>query len=110
MAETEVDCCRKDGEENAAGDLSALGTIAAEWCAPARRKSAKGKPLPEPLQTVLDRLCAPDAQRRYAGAAALLEDLEKVAAAVPANPEAWDRLLRHVRDNAMPLATLRQSA
>ena len=96
--------------DDVTSDLAVLGAIAAEWCAAGRRKSAKGKPLPEPLQTVLDRLCAAQVENRYPSAAALLEELEKAAAALPANPEAWDRLLRHVRDNAMPLATLRQSA
>jgi hypothetical protein len=40
----------------------------------------------------------------------VLEELEQAAAAVPANPEAWDRLVRHIKDNATPLAALRQSA
>jgi hypothetical protein len=29
---------------------------------------------------------------------------------VPVNSEAWDRLLRHVKENATSLAMLRQSA
>jgi len=33
-----------------------------------------------------------------ASAADLLHDLESAGADVPANAEAWDRLLRHVRD------------
>jgi hypothetical protein len=40
----------------------------------------------------------------------LLDELEKAAVVVPVNPEAWDRLLRHVKDNAEPSALLRQSA
>jgi hypothetical protein len=95
--------------EGPAADLAALGTIANGWCAAARRQAPRGKALPDPLQAILNRLGTP-AINPVGGAAQLLEELEKVADSVPANPEAWDRLLRHVRDHAAPLATLRQSA
>jgi hypothetical protein len=97
--------------EDAAADLLALGRLAAEWCAAGNRaKGSRTKPLPQALQAVLNRLLSEDPATRYAGAAGLLEELEKTAGAVPANPEAWDRLVRHVKENATPLATLRQSA
>jgi chromosome segregation ATPase len=95
---------------SAASDVLSLGVIACEWCAAARRKAARGKPLPDALQMILDRMCMADGDRRLLSAAAVLDELEKAAAAVPANPEAWDRLVKHVKENAMPLATLRQSA
>jgi hypothetical protein len=96
--------------EDAAGDVLSLGVIACEWCGATRRKAVRGKALPDALQVILDRMCMTDGERRLSSAAAVLEALEKAAAAVPANPEAWDRLVKHVRDNAMPVATLRQSA
>ena len=40
----------------------------------------------------------------------LLEELDHASGEVPANPEAWERLVKHVRDNALAEATLRQSA
>ena len=88
----------------------ALGQIAAGWCAVGRRKTGKARALPDALQAVLDRLTAPAPEARYASASDLLDDLERARAEVPANPEAWDRLLRQVRDEASPLASLRQTA
>jgi uncharacterized phage infection (PIP) family protein YhgE len=93
---------------DAAGDLAALGQMAAAWAAlPGRRKS---KALPEPLQTILDRLTAAGAEARYTDAGALLQDLDRAGENVPANPEAWDRLLRHVREHAAEGRGLRRSA
>jgi chromosome segregation ATPase len=90
---------------DAAGDLSALGKAAAQWCVSARKKAVRGKALPESLESLLNRL-----GNGLTSAAAVLEELEKASASVPANPEAWDRLVRHVKENAAPLAALRQSA
>ena len=94
--------------DDATADLRALGRIA-DGCtaATARRKGAKARPLPAPLQEVLHRL---GSEAGYPTAAALLEDLDGVGADVPANPEAWDRLLRHVRDQAPDDQRVRQSA
>jgi chromosome segregation ATPase len=90
----------------AADDLTALGKIAAEWVAAAQRKGARGKPLPGPLQKIMDKL----GSGRYQTAAQLLDELGHCAGAIPVNPEAWDRLLRHVRENATPPLALRESA
>jgi hypothetical protein len=98
-----------EGAEGAAADLLALGQVAAGWCAAGRRKG-KGKALPDALQAILDRLTAEAPEARYASASDLLEELDRARDAVPANPEAWDRLLRQVRDEASPLATYRQTA
>jgi hypothetical protein len=86
-----------------------LAGIANNWCSAAQNKAARGIPLPPGLQAVLDRLGAAS-NRGINTAAMLLDELEKAAAVVPVNPEAWDRLLRHVKDNAEPSAMLRQSA
>jgi chromosome segregation ATPase len=92
-------------------DLTALGQIALTWTrAPARRKGARGRPLAKPLQAVLERLGASVPEMRYPSAAALLEDLDRVSAEVPPNPEAWDRLLHYVRDHIHDERPLRQSA
>jgi hypothetical protein len=91
---------QEDGEPSAAGDLEALGHIAAAWA------NGKGKPLPEPLQAVLRRLCAAGG---YASARELLDDLDQAGAEVPANAAAWDRFVRQVRQELADTA-LRQSA
>ncbi len=99
-------------EENASvrGDLRALGAIVSGWCTPSGvRRGARAKPLPEALVSVLYRLNA-DGEAGYANAAELLENLEKAAAAVPPNAEAWERLLRYVRAHGTPDAALRRSA
>jgi chromosome segregation ATPase len=95
---------------DASADLLALGRLASAWCATGNRLRGTRTKLPQPLQSILNRLLSEDAAKRPASAAVLLEDLEQATAAVPANPEAWDRLVRHIKDNAAPLATLRQSA
>ena len=92
-------------------DLAALGQVANEWAAvPAKRKGAKTKQLAEPLREILERLAADDPAHRYTSAVALLEELDRAGDDVPANPEAWDRLLRHVRDHGQEAETLRKSA
>jgi chromosome segregation ATPase len=91
-------------------DLRALGRIASSWCLPSGvRKGAKTKPLPEPLLTILHRL-ATELDAGYSSAAELLEDLDHVGADIPPNAEAWDRLLRYVREHETPEAVLRQTA
>jgi chromosome segregation ATPase len=93
------------------GDLEALGQIVGSWAATATgRKGPKNKPLPDALQTIFARLTAEKAEDRYPSAAALLEDLDRAGSDVPANAEAWERLLRHVRDNTPGQSAFRQSA
>jgi hypothetical protein len=94
----------------AAGDLAALGRVAAWWAAGASgRKAGKVKPLPGALQMVLDRLNAGAEEARYASAAALLEDLDRVSPEVPANSTAWERFVRQAREQSVATA-VRQSA
>jgi chromosome segregation ATPase len=97
-------------DPDTADDLRALGSIAAGWIASPRRKTSRGKSLPGSLQAILARLTAPAAENSYPSAATLLEDLDRAGSDVPANAEAWDRLLRHVRDNAAAEMAMRRSA
>jgi hypothetical protein len=99
-----------DEEPSVRDDLRHLGTIVSGWCTPAGvRRGAKTKPLPDALVSVLYRLAA-EGEAGYASAGELLEDLEKASRDVPANSEAWDRLLKYVREHAKPEAALRRSA
>lgn len=96
-------------EGSVAGDLKALGQIAAGWCsAEGVRRGAKARPLPAALVGILYRLTTEE--KGYPTAAALLEDLDQASPEVPANAEAWDRLVRHVRDHGGPTTGLRLSA
>ncbi|MBL8798405.1 MAG: hypothetical protein JNM56_31205, partial [Planctomycetia bacterium] len=98
------------GGEDAAADLAALGKIAAGWAALGPRSGKKAKPLPEPLLTILQRLTSNDPEKRYPSAAVLLEELERAGSDLPPNAEAWDRLLRHVREALNIETPARQSA
>jgi hypothetical protein len=99
-------------EPGTADDLAALGRIAIDWAnGPAGRpKAGKGKGRPRAVEAILQRLNVDDGTKRYSSAADLLEDLDRVSDDVPANPEAWARLLRHVRDNGQEEKVVRQSA
>ena len=83
--------------DDANADLDALGRIVTGWFGPGgRRKSPRGKAMPESFLAVLDRLCSEEADGAVSSsAAALLEDLDRAGADVPPNAEAWERLLRH---------------
>ncbi|MCI0684605.1 MAG: hypothetical protein L0Y71_21050 [Gemmataceae bacterium] len=88
-------------------DLQALGRVAAGWCLPdGVRKGAKTKPLPGALHGVIQRL----AEGEYASAGDLLDDLDRAGGDVPPNAEAWDRLLKYVREHETAEALLRLSA
>lgn len=98
-------------EADVAADLAALGLVAATWARPpAWRKGARDKALPESLQTVLTRLTTEAAAERYPTVAALLEDLDAAGTDLPANAEAWDRMLHYVREHVTEPAGLRRSA
>jgi hypothetical protein len=94
-------------EDNAEADLRALGECTAAWVgANLSKKLAKAKALLE----VVQRLGSEAAEQRYTTSAALLAELDGVAADVPPNAQAWERLLRHVREHAAPEAALRRTA
>ncbi len=99
-----------DDEPTMRDDLRALGKIVSGWCtAPNIRKGAKTKPLPDALVSVLYRLAA-DGEPGYRDVKELLDDLHNAADAVPSNAEAWDRLIKYVREHGAAEAMLRQSA
>jgi hypothetical protein len=102
----------KDVEEegmDSREDLAALGKVVSGWCSPSGvRRGAKAKPLPDALVSILYRLSGD--KDGYTSADALLEDLDRAGADVPANAEAWDRLLKYVREHATADVGLRRSA
>ena len=101
---------QQDEEPTARDDLRTLGKIVSGWCTPTGvRKGAKTKPLPEALVSVLYRLAA-EGDAGYRDVKGLLDDLQNAAAAIPTNAEAWDRLLKYVREHRTAEAMLRQSA
>jgi hypothetical protein len=98
-------------EWDTATDLFDLGRTATYWTMiPACRKGTRIKPLPEVLERILGRLVSPDEAIRYPEVAALLEDLAQAGAGLSANNEAWERLVHHVRENAVHYAALKESA
>ena len=64
------------------------------------------RPLPDRLAAVLQRLSA----GAYESADQLLDDLDHAGSDVPPNGEAWDRLLKYVREHETPEALLRLTA
>jgi hypothetical protein len=101
---------QQDDEPSVAGDLAALGHIAASWAAVAPTgKGSKAKGLPGPLQTVLGRFHHDNEAKRYSSTAVLLEDLERASRDLPVNDAAWERFVRQVREEATATA-LRESA
>ncbi len=99
-----------DDEPSMREDLRALGRIASSWCTPAGvRKGPKTKPLPDALVSVLFRLAA-DGDQGYRDVNELLADLNSAADAIPPNAEAWDRLLKYIREHGASESPLRRSA
>lgn len=98
-------------EGTAAEDVVALGRIASVWIPPTlKTKGSKNKSAAQPLSAIMQRLTSEDATQRYPSAAALLEDLDRIGGDVPPNAEAWERLLRVVREQGDDETALRQSA
>jgi YD repeat-containing protein len=97
-------------EATAAGDLAALGRVAAEWAATRPgRAGVKSKPLPGALQEILRRMNADRPGERFDSAGALLQALDQAGGSVPANTTAWERFVKQVRDQSEDVA-LRQTA
>jgi trichohyalin len=94
-----------------ASDVSDLCKIAAAWATPpAKKKGVRSKLFPKALRKILDRLKSEDAETCYSNANALLDDLAQATDHVPDNPEAWEKLLSHIRDQGKEDAPLKQSA
>lgn len=98
-------------EATVAGDLIALGGLAASWAAlaPRRRANKPPKPLPPPLRAVMDRL-RPDAERAFSTASEVLTALEEAGAKLPDASDAWDELLEHASQSGAAPAVWRKSA
>jgi chromosome segregation ATPase len=114
--------------DSVASDLQALGRLACEWSMLMPSvKRGKARPLPEALQNIIRRLGAAsfngvdkaekpvmlfpfDEHERYASVTAMLEELDVAGADLPPNAEAWDRLVKHVSENATEGAALRRTA
>jgi hypothetical protein len=95
--------------ESPVADLIALGRIAASWAATPATGKSKPKPLPAELQTIVARLSGEESQEPFASTGALLEELERASASVPASTTAWDRLLALVREQSVA-AGMRRTA
>ena len=97
-------------EVSFAADLRAFGQVAFGWSQLAGKKRvAKTKAFPEALWAVIRRLEA-DAEppmadtvaaaQPYQSAGELLADLQRIARETPFSDDAWEKLLKHVADNA----------
>ncbi|QDU20097.1 hypothetical protein [Urbifossiella limnaea] len=102
-------------------DLRAFGQVLFGWAQlAAKKKGVRPKPFPAELMAVIRRLEAdPEppmadtvaADRPYGSAAELVADLKRVARDTGFSDDAWDKLLKHVVENAPDApAALRQSA
>lgn len=101
-------------ELSVAADLRAFGQVAFGWSQLAGKKRvARTKGFPEALWGVIRRLEA-DAEppmadtvalaQPYQSAAELLADLQRIARDTPFSDDAWEKLLKHVLDNAPDVA------
>ncbi len=109
-------------ETSPAADLRAFGLVLFGWSqlASKRKGSAKPKPFPEQLLTVIRRLEAePEppmadtlaAERQYQSTADLVADLNVAAHELPVGDDAWAKLLIYVAENAPEaMLGLKQSA
>lgn len=110
-------------EPTTAADLRAFGQVVFGWSqlgAKKRGSRATGKAFPMGLVAVVRRLeAAPEspmadtvaADRPYTSTAELVSDLKRIARDTSFSDDAWDKLLRHVAENAPDgPAVLRQSA
>jgi hypothetical protein len=93
-----------------AADLRAFGQVLFGWSQLAgKKRSSKSKAFPEALWTVIRRLEA-DAEPPmadtvapalpYATSGDVLANLQRIARETPFSDEAWEKLLKHVADNA----------
>jgi chromosome segregation ATPase len=98
-------------DATSAGDLRAFGQVVFGWSQLAVRKkgSAKPKQFPDGLLSVIRRLEAdPEppmadtvaAERPYESASELVADLNRIARETSFSDDAWEKLLKHVAENA----------
>jgi hypothetical protein len=98
-------------DSSAAADLRAFGQVVYGWSQLATKKkgTSKPKPFPDELLSVIRRLEAdPEppmadtvaAERPYESASELVADLNRIARETSFSDDAWEKLLKHVADNA----------
>ena len=98
-------------EPSVAADLRAFGQVVFGWSqlATKAKKTAKPKPFPAALQAIIRRLEAePEppmadtvaAERPYESASGLVAELNRAARETSFSDDAWDKLLKHVAENA----------
>lgn len=97
------------GDDGPAGDVAALGRLAAGWAAAGGGKGGKPKPLPAELVAVVERFTTDEADRQYPSIREAVEALEQAGGAVPGSATTWDRLVRLAREQGDATAA-RQSA
>lgn len=98
-------------EASAGDDLKALGRLAQEWLAPVPRpKLARSKQSAKALFELVETLASDQAPTAFPSAPALLEELERIGKDVPPNAEAWERLLRVIRESDPQTVPVRRSA
>jgi hypothetical protein len=98
-----------DGEPSVADDLRRLGQVVAGWAALAPGKGSKPKALPQPLQTILQRLQNPEGKQTFTSAQELLAALEAAGSSVAANATAWERFVTEVREQSRSVAERRSA-
>ena len=92
-------------------DVWDFSATALSWANPApRKKSVRPRITDDLLQPIHHRLAAVSPDERYPDVAALLEDLERFKSKAPSNDEAWQRLLKLVREHSSKATERRQSA
>jgi hypothetical protein len=106
-------------ETSFAADLRSFGQVLFGWSQLAGKKRvAKSKAFPETLWGVIRRLEAEAeppmadtvaAAQPYQSAAELLSDLQRIARETPFSDDAWERLLKHVSDNAPDAPALKKA-
>ncbi len=98
-------------EPSPAADLRAFGQVLFGWSqyATRQKKVGKPKPFPEGCIAIIRRLeCDAEspmadtvaAERPYQSSAELLADLENVSRTTPFSDDNWEKLLKHVAENA----------
>ncbi|GIW82660.1 MAG: hypothetical protein KatS3mg105_4467 [Gemmatales bacterium] len=96
----------RGAEQSTADELRALGILAREWLNSASRSRPRTK-APSALVELIEKLA--DEENGISSASDLLDALDNISALVPANADAWERLLEFICDHS-DKTQLRQTA
>ncbi len=99
LATTEKSDSESDDDVTPRDDLIALGRMASAWTNASEASAPQAKARPSRLNAVIQKLAGESRRKNFASAASLLQELERVGPDVAPNAEAWEQLLRHVRDS-----------